>query len=207
MNLPNKLWLVAAPVAVSLGTYYSVGLDWIWWATNLVGIAFVLMAANQGKYTQHLSLVFTILFGATCYEYDIFANAVINLFFLAPVSLLGIFYWKEHYKPDSTIDWGVLAIVTLLLGLTIASTLTSLADAKHILLDATSATLIIMATLLMAVRDKRCWIFWVVVNTLELIIWGLLFRENPEVLGMLILRIVFFINSLIGYWNWNHGSK
>lgn len=207
-NLIKHTWQTLAILGIITATYLTVGIPTdfmssMWWVVNLVGIVFVLAAAFKHKTTQLLSSIFVIVFGIVCWQSQIYANAVVNLLLLLPISLVGILIWNGTLKWSTKIETGLLLIGNFAIYLIAFATLLVFDVGQHHVLDALSASMIIVATILLALQDKRCWYWWVSLNTLEVIMWFMIASTNQDAIGLLILRVVFLVNSIFGFIEWN----
>ena len=70
-------------------------------------------------------------------------------------------------------------------------------------LDGFSAVLPIIGTWLLVNMYKEQWLYWLAYNLLEVALWFTVLSAAPEMLAIFAMRVVFFINSVFGYFNWN----
>lgn len=211
-SLLKSLWRTVAIVTIIIATYLTVGvpkdyMSTMWWLVNLVGIVFVLAAAFQHKTTQLLSTAFVVVFGVVCWQNQLYANSVVNLFVLLPISIAGIFIWNGDYKWKVKINIPTLLFGNFMFFIFTYWSLVIFNIGQHQLLDALSASMVIVATALLALKDNRCWYWWVTLNTLEVVMWFNIVTVNQDALGLLALRSVFLLNSVIGFIEWNLPKK
>lgn len=68
---------------------------------------------------------------------------------------------------------------------------------EYTILDSAATVLVIFATILAVLRFREQWLFWLLSDILQLIMWTTI--NDPAVLT---LRIFFPIGAVYGYINW-----
>lgn len=202
------LWALIATTIVLVASIVS-GSPAIVTLTSLVGVSFVLGVAYNWKYTNILGIMTTLLFGFLSYGAGYYANAFINIFVLTPLQVAAhavwlhpeyVDKWKRRFKDYERTVRGIqyLTIPVAIIGWFVSITW----GGSLWFHDGLSAALVITATTLLMFRDHRQWRFWIPYNFLEVMMWFLAASLAPEVLAIAAMRMVFFINSLIGWHHW-----
>ena len=186
-----------------------------------IGIMFVLGIAFGNKHANLLGALTAAGFGYLSYSQGLYGNAFVNWLFVIPMSLYGWWSWCQNDKNSGVAEkrkidmakfnWVILgtATITAIVYLLILSLPEGVVLFKapipidSILLDAVTTTLPVAATLLLVNSYREQWYLWVPYNLLEVVLWLLVYTTNPTLLPILIMRIVFFVNSLIGTYEWN----
>lgn len=79
------------------------------------------------------------------------------------------------------------------------------------MLDASTETLQITATILMLLAYREQWLLWIMTNVISILLWILVLISNISsisyVLPVLIMWIAYFVNSIYGYVKWSKGNK
>ena len=145
------------------------------------------------------------LFGLLSYQAGFFGNALVNFGFTIPVSLWGVWYWKNHQdelpRKFNAFQWkhfGAAFIALVGVGMLFSFN----AGSALWYMDGVTAVMPIMATFLLVTRYREQWLLWVPYNALEVIMWFWVASAAPEMLAILVMRVVFFFNSLIGSALW-----
>lgn len=207
MSLFQKLWAVIATMCVAAACYISKS-DYDVTAASITGIVFVIGVANGWKHSNFFGAVFSALLGYISYEHGLFGNALINAGFCMPLCLYGWYSWVNDSK-DSTVKAKTLSSNGRFYytGLTIISmcgsiTFSYLSASNMWLYDGVSSTLPIIATVLLVLAYKEQWYVWIAYNALEVLMWFEISNSSQEVLAILVMKVVFLLNSLIGLYQW-----
>jgi nicotinamide mononucleotide transporter PnuC len=137
------------------------------------------------------------------------ANAAVNGLVLAPLSIWGYFHWKsrkQHLEKNLTDTQKSSLALVLIGGTLIVYTFTAGAGGALPLLDALTSVIPIIATYLMAHAYRQQWWMWIPYNFLQALMWFSAASLQPAVLAVFALKMVFLVNSLIGYYNWKQKS-
>lgn len=211
MNFLNKLWIVLAIIIVPSAAIYT-DASLLTLATSLLGVSFVLCVANRIAIGNLIGAVLVFLFGILSYQAGYYMNAVINILVLFPLQVLAYYSWKYDFLQRYVTQTGrvvghsaVFLLTAILIVLFLFINLVT--NSSLPIHDAMSAGLVIGATLLLMMDTSKQWYLWIPYNLLEVFMWIAAASLNPEVLAILVMRMVFFINSLIGYYNWKQKDE
>lgn len=173
---------------------------------SMVGIGYVLLVAYGHWFANVFGALLGGLFGYLSYEAGFFGNAAVNWAFTIPVSLWGVWYWKNHQEDAPRImntfqrkHYGAGLMALLGVGMLFAFR----SGSNLWYMDGVSAVLPIMATLLLVTRYREQWYLWIPYNAIEVVMWFWVASSAPEMLAILAMRIVFLFNSLFGCYLWH----
>ena len=131
-------------------------------------------------------------------------NALINLVFYAPATIIGFYFWGKHSNKNKKVIarkfTPTQALITIIIFVTVTALLNMLLVAlggEYTILDSAATVLVIFATILSVLRFREQWLFWLLSDILQLIMWTT--TNDPAVLA---LRIFFPIGAIYGYINW-----
>jgi len=205
----NKIWSVVAVAAVAIASYMS-GAGALMSLINLAGIVFVLGVAQSWKHANAFGAIFAFALGVYSYEVGYISNAVVQFAFVTPLSLWGWYNWcKRDVNGEVTTKAmtykSMLRLCILSLGMFLGFILLScIANAAMPVMDAITATLPIMATILLVKAYKEQWYLWITFNTMSAYMWFVASSNDASFTSLLVLKIVFLVNSLIGFYNWKN---
>lgn len=191
--------LVAASCAVS-------GASPLVTAASVTGIAYVVLVAYGHWSANVFGAILGGLFGALSYQAGFFGNAWVNFGFTIPASIWGIWYWKNHQgdEPRKMNDFQRKHFGAAFLALAGAGMLFAFNAGSNLwYMDGITAIMPIVATVLLVTRYREQWYLWIPYNALEVIMWFWVASAAPEMLAILVMRSVFFLNSLIGFKLWH----
>lgn len=202
----EKLWSVIAVLLV-LGASIISGADLFIGALSLVGILFVLGVSFKRPESQLLGAAFCGFLAYASLGAGFFANAAVNGLLLLPASIFGYFLWKKR-QGAGTIERSLSneTLLKLVSGIGLITGLVYMftvdAGGALPLLDAITAVMPVFATFLMIGAYRDQWLLWIPYNALQAFMWFTAASLQPAVLAVFVLKLVFLINSIIGYYNW-----
>ena len=204
----NKIWNFIAIAGIT-GACFLTKADPMTWLLSLTGIVFVLGVSSGWKYAQFLGAALVAMYGYLSYSAGFYGNMAVNLAVILPMQLYGAFQWVRTATGDNVTirslssDQKVyIAYAASALSL-VGVSLCYMAESKLPIHDGVSAALVIVATLLMVLRCKEQWWIWIPYNILECFMWFFAASVAPEILAVFVMRVIFLINSLIGFYNWS----
>lgn len=202
----EKIWSILAVLLVLAASVIS-GADLFVSALSLVGILFVLGVSFKHPESQLLGAVFCGLLAFASMGAGFYANAAVNAVVLLPASLYGYFLWKQR-KGEKQLERSMSGKHLRNMLSIIAASTTILAifmlDAGGTLpiLDALTAIMPIFATFLMVGAYREQWYLWIPYNAIQAFMWFTAASLQPAVLAVFVLKLVFLVNSLIGFYQW-----
>ena len=192
-----------------------VGLS-VYWGDNTVGLlagvtgVICVFMVNMRKMSNFAwGLINSILYGYVAYTASYYGDVMLNWLFYLPVQLIGAYFWYDLLKEDtitvrkiSSVKTGIiLVLLSICTVLLYSSVLTYLGGALT-LVDATTTTLSVLATFFMIKGFREQWVCWIIINILSIYMWVQAVIGTGEGAGVLIMWIMFLMNSLYGAYNW-----
>lgn len=177
---------------------------------SVIGILFVVGVAAKEPKANLLGLILCLMMGYYSYEAGYIANAIVNIAVLAPMQLLAYHVWKGTLHIDNALYRRIEKHKISLLGISLlfyssVVGITSYFNNTTIsILDIITASLVISATLLLMIKSPNQWYFWIPYNFLEVLLWVIATSVSQEMMAIAVMRVIFFINSIFGYINWNN---
>lgn len=141
------------------------------WAANLFTLMCIFLAGRNSVHTWWTGIVACTLFGFLFFEYKLYADVALQVFFVG-TSIYGWYWWADtKNKPAAPIS-AVYDTRYTFAGLVLAAVVWfGYSTALHLLTDASlpfvdSAVLVlsIIGQLLMMRRHLANWVFWIAVN-------------------------------------------
>ncbi|QQO38438.1 PnuC-like ribosyl nicotinamide transporter [Vibrio phage VPG01] len=206
MDLFQKIWAAFAVLLVALACVIS-GADLFVSALSMVGILFVLGVSFKKPESQLLGAAFCGFLAYASFGAGFFANALVNGAFLLPATIFGYFYWKRRTGAGnlerSLNKTQFMQMSTAIATATIITFFFTIGAGGALpLLDAFTAVLPVAATLLMIGAYRDQWLLWIPYNAIQAFMWFTAASLQPAVLAVFVVKLVFLINSLIGYYYW-----
>lgn len=214
-NVFEKVWLLSFIVMGCVITLvqHDTGFNFI---VLLSGILCVVLAAKGNILNYSFGLFNSCAYAWICYNNGLYGEMGLNLFFFVPTAIIGIILWKKHTSAKQlqnarTISISKLILIILanisaiiLLGYALAQIPTQ--NTPYI--DATTNILSITATVLMMLRFKEQWWFYISLNMFTILMWAIRTIDGSgDGIMMLVMWSAFLINAIYGYYNWNKLAK
>lgn len=194
-------------------------IDWINVIASISGILCVIMSAKGRLSTFLYGLIQVITYGWISYRANLMGEVYLQIVF-GVFQFIGLYAWIRNMHTLSTpkvevqeVDTkGLTAIqwaITLLLGgafyFAFAKYLESIKSGQPFL-DALNVSLNLTGQVLMSLRFKEQWFFWIVVNIVSITLWVRKMMHTGAIdatgVTMVVMWIGFLINSVYGYYYW-----
>ena len=102
----------------------------------------------------------------------------------------------------------VILIIASIAAVAEYSFILKLLGGEFALVDATSTTLSVIATILMMSRYSEQWVMWVIVNVVSVVLWVMALMNGGEgSVTLLVMWTAYLFNSVYGYINWRKMAK
>lgn len=207
----RAVWAFIAVLSILIGCTVSKA-SYEVMAASLVGVMFVLGVAYKKASANLLGATLCAMLGLMSWQAGFYMNAIINGFLLLPLQLLAYATWssgitksgKHKHLVQEVCRKRFWIYTAWLIPLLVAAYFSGSRLWIH---DAVTASLVIVATLLLMFNVKEQWQFWIPYNAIEVFMWFIAASLAPEMLAIMLMRVVFFINSLIGYYEWRNDGN
>ena len=167
--------------------------------------------AGKGK----ISCYIIGTFGVLCYSYLAWKNALwgtlgLQLLYYLPMEFIGIYYWKDHLKEDtkevkktnlSTKERCLIGIGAILISIVLGVILMFWND-KFPFADALVTVLPIIAFYLTVKRCIEQWVVWTIVNSINIIMWLIIFIQEGNYLATLLTWFIYFCFGIYFLHKW-----
>jgi nicotinamide mononucleotide transporter len=173
------------------------------WACNLTSLVCVILASRNQVLTWPFGIVSCVLFTVLFMDAKLYAEAVLQLFFIA-TSLWGWWHWSSQQAklaaPIRSIalpSAALWVLVAVLGGGLYAWGLQRWTDAASPWVDSQILTLSMLAQWWLMQRNIRCWWVWLAVNTLSVPLYAS--RELYVSSGFYAL---YWVLAIVAYLHW-----
>ena len=213
-TLLEKAWII-------LSSILMVTLSVIWGdsilalLSGLAGVISVVLCAKGKIENYYFGLFQAVTYAYICFQSKIYGEVMYNVL-MVPMIIIGYLSWKKHMNDSNeevkarnlTAKGWVITIVGSVAAVAAYSTLLKVLGGSFALVDATSTTLSIVATLLMLTRYSEQWLMWILVNIASVILWGMALMGGDEsAVTLVVMWSAYLFNSVYGYYNWRKMAK
>lgn len=165
----------------------------------------VLLAARNNIHTWWVGLIGCILYGKLFFDSQLYADALLQVFFMW-TGVIGWMNWgKEEIKEVTRApkkDLYKYAGLSLIVGSSYAAFLKYFTDAFAPTVDSFVMVSSVVGQFLLMRRQIETWPVWIAVNLVSI---PLYFSRGLTMTGF--LYIAFLINAIYGYYTWNKELK
>lgn len=174
------------------------------WACNIVTLICIILAGQNSVHTWWTGIVGCILFGVLFYQYGLYADTVLQIFFVV-TSILGWSHWAstkgkpaaplKMHIPGSTI--GIVVAVSVLAYTSYVYMLSTYTDASLPEADTAVLVLSVIGQILLMRRYVHAWPVWLAVNTIAV---PLFFYK--ELYITTIMYAFFLMHAIYAWYHW-----
>lgn len=181
---------------------YAIDLGWLQWLALFFNISYVILAARQSIWCWAFGLVGVSILLYVYIDVRLYSDATLQVFY-AVMSIYGWITWSKRGPKDGTAIkritaqthmrfLGIGALMTLGMGWFWQSF-----GAAMPYVDACTTSFSIIATFMVARKVLENWIYWIVIDTVSVVIYWI---RDIELIA--ILFFFYIILAYIGYISW-----
>lgn len=209
-NWFEKIWLVTF-CAIAAGLSYYWGDTWFGYSVFLTGVICVVLVAKGSIWNYAWGLYNVIGYSWLSYQNGFFGELTLNAGYFLPMQFIGFFMWRKKIK-EKVVE--VKQQTHKQLGLCIGGALLATGVYGYILslipsqnspyLDSMSTVLSVIAMILMAMRFREQWGYWIVINIVSIAMWTMRLGSGVEGAGaMVAMWSAYLVNAVYGFYKWN----
>lgn len=210
----NKNWsisyLITLMIVIIVCIYQSASIYLL--IITLCGVSYTMFIAKNQKIGLYIGVIYVIFYGLLMLSEKMYAGFFYNIIYSLPMLIYGIKMWEN---PKNTHDMvkkltnknrTILVIITVITIL-IVSNLLKIYGSQNTLLDSATSILGYIGLFFLSNRYIEQWYVYMVCNLSNIILWFVMCLSDMGNLPILIMFIIYFINSIYGYINWNQLLK
>ncbi|TNG94394.1 nicotinamide riboside transporter PnuC [Pasteurellaceae bacterium USgator11] len=175
--------------------------------SGLLCVVFV----SKGKISNYFfGLIFAYTYFYVSWDNKFYGEMSTALYVYIPSQFIGYFLWKANMNNNDNNDsvlaktlsfqgW-LITLFCIVVGSALFIGFLKTTDGNSIGLDGVTTVMVVVAQLLMLLRYREQWNFWIIINILSIILWA-------DTTAMYLMYSAYLLNSLYGYYNWTKLSK
>lgn len=192
---------------------------------SFTGAMSVVLTSKKKLSNYFWGIINTIAYGLFAWAYGYIGDSQLNLCFFLPFQFIGIWLWSKHMDADdnaiprrlNVLQWTLSLLLSLGLGFAFYYEIPEVAkliEGSYIFendevprrLDATTNALSVVAQILMIMRFREQWIFWIAIDVIQIAMYvgvagfGISFNITA-------MWILFLLNAFYGFYIWFIKSK
>lgn len=196
-------WFIVFGLSTQVLTYIVTEDTMLSLISGMTGVISVVLCSQRKISFYFWGFIQLFTFCVICYQEQLYGKIIENLFYLITM-IIGLVIWIRNKDTDELVETRSLTLknsVYLTSGTVVAIValfyiLTSLNDSQP-LIDSISTVLAIVAQMLMILRYKESWIYWLLVDLLCIVMF--IIAEN----WCMTMQYIFWtFNCIYGFLKW-----
>lgn len=209
---PLERAFMANVVAVQIIVYCLAPDGWLSLIAGVAGCISVVMCAKGRLEFYFIGFVQNFSYMWLAYQNRFYGEVIENVFYIFTM-IWGIFVWSKnmHSNKDGTQEvnakkftleqWALSVVLTVFATAIMGKWLTSIGS-NQAYLDAATNVMAIFAQILMVRRYREQWVWWLVIDVLNIIMWSAVGNWS-----MVAMYIAWTGNCIYGWGNWTKLNK
>lgn len=183
----------------------AIGQHWTEWIVLITGLFYVILAARENSWCWFWGIIScAFLAYGTLWFYNLYFDFLLQLFYVA-MGFIGLYQWKFGGAGKEELPIRSLELTTHLKIIVGGLVLTFLfgyffekyTPAAATYIDAFTTIFSITTTFLVVKKVIENWIYWIVVDTIYVILYA-----NREAWLFAFLLFIYTLISIYGWWHW-----
>lgn len=208
-TLFEKIWLTTSlTIMICLSMIW--GDNTLALLTGIAGTISVVLCAKGKIENYAFGLFQAITYGYICYTTKIFGEVMYNIL-MVPMIIIGFLNWKKNLVSNTndvivrniTKKGSIILSISTIVLIFVYSLILKSIGGDFVLIDATTTSLSLVATILMMYRYSEQWLVWILVNIASVILWINAFIAGDSAgMTMIVMWSAYLFNAIYGYINW-----
>lgn len=204
------LWVFSA-LLIGVPPIIFKSFDFISVIGSIIGITALIFCAKADPLGQFLTAVFSVFYSVVSLRFHYYGEMITYLFMSAPMAVFSGISWIKHKysedRPETKIEKLVKKDVFLMLIYAFAVTgifyfILKAFNTANLAVSTVSVTTSFLAVYLLYKRSPLYALAYAANDVVLIILWITATLENIEYLPMVICFIVFFLNDIYAFINW-----
>ncbi len=209
-----SLWLMSVTVII-VSFLLSGGKDIMTIIASLIGVTALIFVAKGYIIGQILTVVFAVFYGIVSFYFRYYGEMMTYLGMTAPSAIATIFSWVRHpYKGTKEVkvnhlskkNWLIMVFSGIIVTTAFYFILSALGTA-NIVFSTISVATSFVASYLTFLRSQYYAIGYAANDIVLIVLWVLATISNCSYLPMVLCFIMFLLNDLYGFVNWQRMSR
>lgn len=173
-------WFIALGVALQVIIYIVTGSALLSCISGILGVVSVVLCSQRKMHFYTFGFAQLITYVVLCYHQKLYGEIVENVFYFVTM-LYGVFHWWNHYDDKMAevetrkLSYGQNWLVALLVffGVMILYGFLGGTDDTQPFMDSVTTVPAFMAQILMILRFRESWIYWLIIDIGSIIMWAI----------------------------------
>lgn len=205
----EKLLWILSVIGIALCFFIFGNTDYLTLAASLVGVSGLIFVAKGNVIGQVMTVIFGLLYAVISIQYRYWSEVITYLGMTAPIALAAVVSWIRHPYTKGEVrvramkrrDWVILTILAAAVTGGFYFILRALGTPNLVFSTVSIATSFLAASLVL-LRSEYYGSFYALNDVVLIVLWVLAAMENRNYLPMVLCFIIFLVNDLYGFYNW-----
>lgn len=171
---------------------------------------------GKGKPSCYLfGVIYAITYIILTFRAAYYSSCIFELLIILPLEFIGLYQWIKHmnkethevHKQQMKTRSRILTALGIIVASILLGLLMTLTNDPLPFIDSFTTVTMAVAMFLAVMRYSEQWIVWIVVNVLGLLLWLRDFLNNGTNGALLMLWIIYVVNSVIMCVKWYKETK
>ena len=209
LKIGEKLLWLFSVMGITLSFFIMRNTDYLTLIDSLIGVSALIFVAKGNVIGQVMTVIFGVFYGIISAQYHYWSEVVTYLGMTAPIALGAVVTWLRHPYEKGEVkvremksrDWVILALLTIAVTILFYFVLRWL-DTPNIIFSTISIATSFSASALVLLRSEYYGVFYGMNDVVLIVLWTLASIENINYFPMVLCFVIFLINDLYGFYNW-----
>lgn len=205
----EKLLWILSVTGISLCFFVTGNTDFITLIASLIGVSGLIFVAKGNVIGQVMTVIFGLLYAVVSVKYRYWSEVITYLGMTAPIALAAVVSWIRHPYSKGEVriramkrrDSIALILLTAAVTVGFYFILTAL-NTPNIVFSTVSIATSFLGASLVLIRSEYYGVFYALNDIVLIVLWVLASIEDINYLPMVLCFVVFLINDLYGFYNW-----
>ncbi|MBQ7959645.1 MAG: nicotinamide mononucleotide transporter [Clostridia bacterium] len=208
------LWLVSLTVCF-VSFLFSGGKDYMTLISSLIGVTALIFVSKGYVFGQVLTVIFAVFYGIVSFFFRYYGEMITYLCMTAPIAMMSVISWlKNPYKDTKEVTVARLSKKQFII-MTVLSAITTLVfyyilkalGNANLLFSTISITTSFAASYLTYCRSPYYALAYAANDIVLIVLWVLASLSDISYLPMIFCFVMFLVNDLYGFYNWQRIQK
>jgi len=177
--------------------------------SGLCGIISVVLCSRKKMLFYWFGFAQLFTYVALCLQQKLYGEIAENMFYLVTM-LYGIYHWNKNYDNEKlevktrgfNLETNLDVLSFTVIGIVLLYIILSHTDDTQPFMDAITTVPAITAQILMILRYKESWFYWLIIDIGSIIMW-----VNANNWCMVAQFVFWSINCIYGYYKWRKNGE
>lgn len=208
-KLEWALWIVSL-IVVTMSFILGQEQNTMTLLASLIGVTALIFVAKGDVFGQILTVLFSLLYGVISWQFRYYGEMITYLGMTMPIALMSVYTWiKNPYKDTNevevnnlTIKQGIVLSITAMTVTVVFYFILKELGTSNLVFSTISVTTSFAASSLTMLRSQFYALAYAANDIVLIVLWVLATLEQPSYLPMIICFVMFFVNDIYGFINW-----